>query len=995
MANARRRRFGATKPPEVVFVSTFAIVLLFALYSFGRTYSEGVITTQSSRVLRALEEPDLACRLVHRVQDVADQCAFIRKNCPDEEAGLISYLQLYYCSLSKAKPVAFAILVIWISLLFSTIGLAASDFLCVNLSTIAAVLGMSESLTGVTFLAFGNGSPDVFSTFAAMKSHSGSLAVGELMGAAGFITAVVTGSMAIIRPFRVGRKSFVRDVGFFAVAASFSLIFLRDGSLRLWECICMVGFYVFYVVFVVGWHWWQKRQSRIRLAELEARLQHNVPGHEELEVPDIEIDEESRPAGERSPLLRNASAGSIPTLMTPGTPAWKYHDNDDEDETRDRYLAELQSNMRVSRPGRDRRNTITPIRPSLIGAIEFRSVLNALEKRSTSSQSIGLRRYSDDGSSEPVHISSLSYPQLAVTSADEGLSSTPQGRNRAVSAGDAEGLHIDPDLLDPSRGTPDTAIYSPGGRESSTSSHKQTQSADLKTNHLSPTYTSQVLLSPAITISSDTSSPRHSYTEHKGMLAPPSAGSGTFQSLDYFEAGQSHQASPLLSPNIDVPKLHLPDPGHIHRKSPLSHQIINGTSPNSSRPPSIRLPPPSMSPESGAGTITLLDDGHERQQELRRYNWWPYQYLPAPQVILATFFPQLYQWRDIGIIGRMIALGTAPMVFLLTVTLPVVEPAEQEEAPEAAYTTNTTPARSRSQTLMNGDSIPPTLGSPNGGPGAHPHGPMISRHNTDATKGADMHEVAEQGVTNQREWNRWLVVVQLFTAPLFVVLIVFANLDETHNLKELLVLVLGSLVFSLLCLLLLLSTTSATREPKYRYILCFLGFFVAIAWISTIAGEVVGVLKAIGVILDMSDAILGLTIFAVGNSLGDLVADVTIARLGYPMMALSACFGGPMLNILLGIGLGGMYMTIHHGQHRHHKHPNKPIQYTPYELEVSTTLMFSGISLLVVLCGLLIFVPLNGWRMDRKIGIGLIVVWALSTTGNVVCEVLGVGQEEL
>lgn len=60
MANARRRRFGATKPPEVVFVSTFAIVLLFALYSFGRTYSEGVITTQSSRVLRALEEPDLA-----------------------------------------------------------------------------------------------------------------------------------------------------------------------------------------------------------------------------------------------------------------------------------------------------------------------------------------------------------------------------------------------------------------------------------------------------------------------------------------------------------------------------------------------------------------------------------------------------------------------------------------------------------------------------------------------------------------------------------------------------------------------------------------------------------------------------------------------------------------------------------------------------------------------------------------------------------------------
>ena len=84
-------------------------------------------------------------------------------------------------------------------------------------------------------------------------------------------------------------------------------------------------------------------------------------------------------------------------------------------------------------------------------------------------------------------------------------------------------------------------------------------------------------------------------------------------------------------------------------------------------------------------------------------------------------------------------------------------------------------------------------------------------------------------------------------------------------------------------------------------------------------------------------------------------------------------------------------MTIHHAEHKHYKHPNKPVKYTPYELEVSTTLMVSGITLLVVLCGLLIFVPLNGWRMDRKIGIGLIVVWALSTTANVVFEVLGYG----
>jgi solute carrier family 24 (sodium/potassium/calcium exchanger), member 6 len=152
-------------------------------------------------------------------------------------------------------------------------------------------------------------------------------------------------------------------------------------------------------------------------------------------------------------------------------------------------------------------------------------------------------------------------------------------------------------------------------------------------------------------------------------------------------------------------------------------------------------------------------------------------------------------------------------------------------------------------------------------------------------------------------------------------------------------------------------------------------------------------LKAFGVILGISDAILGLTIFAVGSSLGDLVANITVAKLGYPVMALSACFGGPMLNILLGIGLSGLYVTLRHGTKYHAKHPKRPMKYKPFEIEVSTTLVISGVTLLTTLVGLLIFVPLNGWRMDRKVGWGLIALWSLSTIGNVVVEILGYGGE--
>ncbi|KKY24255.1 putative sodium calcium exchanger protein [Diplodia seriata] len=222
----------------------------------------------------------------------------------------------------------------------------------------------------------------------------------------------------------------------------------------------------------------------------------------------------------------------------------------------------------------------------------------------------------------------------------------------------------------------------------------------------------------------------------------------------------------------------------------------------------------------------------------------------------------------------------------------------------------------------------------------------------------------------------------------------WANFD-LGNPRALIRPVLISLACSFAVLLLLLSITTPDRAPKWRVFLSFAGFVVAIAWISTIANEVVGVLKALGAILNISDAILGLTIFAVGNSLGDLVADITVARLGFPVMALSACFGGPMLNILLGIGLGGCYMTIQHAETKHDKHPDRPIHFKPYHLDISSSLIVSGATLLVTLLGLLVMVPLRKWRMDRVVGCSLVTVWVVSTIGNVVGEILGWGDDNI
>lgn len=430
------------------------------------------------------------------------------------------------------------------------------------------------------------------------------------------------------------------------------------------------------------------------------------------------------------------------------------------------------------------------------------------------------------------------------------------------------------------------------------------------------------------------------------------------------------------------------------------------------------MPPNLILPE--AGPESEYTDSANGQTPIK---WWPYRFLPSPYVLAETLFPTLCRWRDKNWWDKFVGVLSAPSIFLLAITLPVVESESQDDEydiltpmPEERRTTL---ARNRGSTIpvlipdspsleaepewlryrRSTEHHSPRTSQHRGFSGHstaavavsienqhhHPHTlPVPSKHNS-----LDLVDEPRQDTTSSpRDWNRWLVAIQIFTAPLFVVTIVWANTEE-KNTRFLIKLVLYSLLGSLITFAILILTTSLSKPPKYRFLICFVGFVVAISWIATIANEVVGVLKAFGVILGISDAILGLTIFAVGNSLGDLVADITVARLGYPVMALSACFGGPMLNILLGIGMGGLYMTITEANGKHAKHPDKKIKYKPYEIEVSGTLMISAITLLVTLVGLLIVVPMNKWMMTRRIGWGLIILWTITTIINLVVEVTG------
>lgn len=1014
-------------------------------------------------------------------------------------------------------------------------------------------------MAGVTFLAFGNGSPDVFSTFAAMSTHSGSMAIGELIGAAGFITAVVAGSMALVREFKVGKKSFVRDVGFFIVASSFSMVFLADGHLHLWECIVMIAFYIFYVLVVVGWHWQQQRAKRRRDRIALSRSHFQGAGFTDVEerVEESE-DEDGTAGGEQRSMVEDFAA------LERGLSQQEEDEESDGEGERGRLLAtEVSNSMRVLRPRGSRRSTMTPIRPSLVGAMEFRSVLASLQKaRGSEAHHIHLRRYSDDrrrtmvrsyDDLEPMSTVPSEYGgSVIVTSATDGPGDGQEGdqsgRIRSASMNDAarHADHRDPAAFTVAE---DSALGLVGTKPDIPTTHLEVPSDEGAKSSQNLTVPEQAPPSPTISITppasvrTDSRPPtrdnqsRGQAANYEHGLAPPQAGYPGAKHLrgpsgDFFTQS-SHDSSPNVSPKALRPRVIIPQSPKLRGRAtpPSAVSAAPSSGPNSPFPAYFDSPlpvtprPVSVSPSrsSHGQAFALPDammDGSQpfyvqdcidadcQSPVSKPVAWWPYKYLPPPEVMRAALFPTFESWAQKGWWDRVLSVISAPSIFLLAVTLPVVESEQKEDDAELEFD-SARKGRSRSGTSVTFADVP-YADHPNGqvdgdaadeiepewlayrrnsvatsallGTSASRSRPPIGRehshastaisrrhHSKPGTGTAELAVEAEaehreryhddpaedditanntnanktskgklstsgttlgnstnltppsttdlpkpinangninpaQGYTSPtsptspkpEEWNRWLLILQIFTAPLFCSLILWGNMYEDLPVRPLLKFLAIGLSFSLLCFGVIISTTSHDRIPRYRPAFCFLGFIVSIAWISTIANEVVGVLKAFGVILGISDAILGLTIFAVGNSLGDLVADITVARLGMPVMALSACFGGPLLNILLGVGISGVYMCI--------TDPSNGAEHLSgevggwdrsFDITIAPTLLISAIALLVTLVSLLVVVPFNGWYMSRRIGWGLIGLWTVATIVNLVVEITGVWGEDI
>ncbi|CAJ0941493.1 unnamed protein product, partial [Mesorhabditis belari] len=195
------------------------------------------------------------------VQDESDKC---------EGGGYFTWTRWTECASSSARVFIIIGAIFYMLYLFVAISAAADDFFSPNVAGIVAHLGISESIAGVTFMAFGNGAPDIFGAIASVLSTpkpKAGFAVGELLGAGTFVTLCVTATIVFTKQFKAAVFETIRDLSFYLLALGWILfVFIYDKNIYLFEPLVCLGIYGCYVGTVVFSHFLHKRRKAARRA---------------------------------------------------------------------------------------------------------------------------------------------------------------------------------------------------------------------------------------------------------------------------------------------------------------------------------------------------------------------------------------------------------------------------------------------------------------------------------------------------------------------------------------------------------------------------------------------------------------------------------------------------------------------------------------------------------------------------------------------------------
>lgn len=229
--------------------------------------------------------------------------------------------------------------------------------------------------------------------------------------------------------------------------------------------------------------------------------------------------------------------------------------------------------------------------------------------------------------------------------------------------------------------------------------------------------------------------------------------------------------------------------------------------------------------------------------------------------------------------------------------------------------------------------------------------------------------------TEPSKWSRFYLSANIALCPLALLYSCSSFMPLSHPI----VFLLPKTHFPLWFVVLFASSSLALlhfilekEAPKTEQIpVVLVAFVMSVFWISTVAGELLNCLAAIGALLELPPAILGLTVLAWGNSVGDLVADVAVAKAGQPAMAMAGCFAGPMFNMLVGLGTALVIQTAN-------------VYPEAYELHFHMGIVIAFVFLLLSLMGSLLVLTWYRFRVPKFWGFFLVGLYIVFTAVSLV-----------
>ncbi|KAJ0405718.1 hypothetical protein ATCC90586_005876 [Pythium insidiosum] len=168
--------------------------------------------------------------------------------------SFVDYQRLVHCSaLSHSVVGARLVLALVLVFLLYLLSSTADSFFCPALQAIVETYRIPPDVAGVTFLSFGNGSPDVFSNIAAFSTSTPKIGIASILGGGLLVTTVIVASVGLASQDQVQLipRKFVRDVASYTVAIAYLCLVFFDGKVGLAEALGFLGLYCCYVSMIV------------------------------------------------------------------------------------------------------------------------------------------------------------------------------------------------------------------------------------------------------------------------------------------------------------------------------------------------------------------------------------------------------------------------------------------------------------------------------------------------------------------------------------------------------------------------------------------------------------------------------------------------------------------------------------------------------------------------------------------------------------------------